>query len=264
MFQAALVTFDVDWAPEWAIELCAELCANAGVKATFFATHPSPFLAELAADSRFEVGVHPNFLPRSTHGDSPEAVMRTCLSWVPDARAMRTHSLVQSSPIFELVGAQFGQIQTDMSLFLPFHDGLQPVDFFPAGRRMIRLPYQWEDDVAATWPGWNWDSAPVLGDGLAAVDFHPILVALNSTSLSSYRELKSRLGSRHLTAATREEIAPLIQDGPGARTYLEDLLKCLGKHRILTASEAAEQWIRNHQVPNSTLPLRPVSTSNRT
>lgn len=251
MYQAALVTFDVDWAPEWAIELCAELCANAGVKATFFATHPSPFLAELAADPRFEVGVHPNFLSRSTHGDSPEAVMRTCLSWVPDARSMRTHSLVQSSPIFEVVGAQFGQIQTDMSLFLPFHDRLQPMDFFPAGRRMIRLPYQWEDDVAALWPGWHWEAEPQLGEGLAAVDFHPILVALNVATLSTYHDLKRRLAGRHLTEATRDDLAPLVHDGAGTRSYLARLLCTLDGRVAVTASEAAGGWLRENPVPRA-------------
>jgi hypothetical protein len=244
MMQAALVTFDVDWAPEWAIKFCADLCANAGVKATFFATHASPFLTELATDPRFEVGIHPNFLPRSSHGDSTEAILRTCLTFAPNARSMRTHSLVQSSPIFDTVGTHFPQIQTDMSLFLPFHAGLQPVDYFIGSdlRRMVRLPYHWEDDVAATWPGWDWEAEPVWGDGLAAVDFHPILVALNMASLSSYRGLKHRLAGRPLTDVSREDVAPLMQPGAGAAVYLQRLLEGLDRPAV-TATEATAQWL---------------------
>lgn len=253
MMQAALVTFDVDWAPEWAIEMCADLCAGAGVKATFFATHASPFLTELSTDPRFEVGIHPNFLPRSSHGDSTEAILRTCLTFAPHARSMRTHSLVQSSPIFDTIGTHFNQIQTDMSLFLPFHAGLQPVDYFIGSelRRMVRLPYHWEDDVAAIWPGWDWQTAPTWGDGLAAVDFHPILVALNMASMTGYRNLKQHLGNRALMAATKDDVAPFAQDGPGARSYLIRLLDTLADRQALTASEATELWLRRQPEPST-------------
>jgi hypothetical protein len=250
MMRAALVTFDVDWAPEWAIRLCADLCANAGAKATFFATHDSPFLTELATDSRFEVGIHPNFLPRSSHGQSTDEVLRSCLAFAPAARSMRTHSLVQSSPIFDTVGTHFEQIQTDMSLFLPFHAGLQPFDYFIGAnaRRMVRLPYHWEDDVAAGWPGWDWNAEPVWGDGLAAVDFHPILVALNMASLSSYGDLKQSLAGRHLTDLSREDAAPFVHPGAGAATYLQRLLARLDRP-ALTATEAAERWLTEMPEP---------------
>ena len=248
--RAALVTFDVDWAPEWAIALCADLCARAGAKATFFATHPSPLLTELATDPRFEVGIHPNFLPRSSHGQTAEQVVRACLAFAPAARSMRTHSLVQSSPIFDTVGNQFEQIDTDMSLFLPFHVGLQPVDYFIGDglRRMIRLPYHWEDDVAAMWPGWRWDAEPTWGEGLAAVDFHPILVALNMASLTTYQALKQRLVGRRLIDLSREDVAPLVNGGAGAATYLKRLLEGL-ERPSLTATEAAGQWAKQHPEP---------------
>jgi hypothetical protein len=250
MMRVAVVTFDVDWAPEWAIALCADLCAKAGAKATFFATHPSPVLAELAADPRFEVGIHPNFLPRSSHGQAAEEILRTCLAFAPAARSMRTHSLVQSSPIFDTVGTHFEQIQTDMSLFLPFHAGLQPVDYFIGNqaRRMVRLPYHWEDDVAAGWPGWSWDREPVWAEGLAGVDFHPILVALNMASLASYRDLKQSLAGRSLTDLSREDVAPFVNPGPGAATYLQRLLARLDRPAI-TASEAAGLWLMETPEP---------------
>lgn len=251
MMQATLITFDVDWAPEWAIALCADLCAKHGTKATFFATHQSAVLRELAADARFEVGIHPNFLPNSTQGESPESIMSECLSFAPDARSMRTHSLVQSSPIFDMVGSHFSQIQTDMSLLLPFHAQLQPVDYFVGakGRRMVRLPYHWEDDMVAAWPGWDWAATPAIAPGLAALNFHPILVALNTASLSSYRDLKRNLTGRHLTEATRDDVAPLVQDGPGTRSYLSGLLAGLRDRPPLTASEATALWLLEHPEP---------------
>lgn len=246
-----LITFDVDWAPEWAITLCADLCAKSGAKATFFATHQSAVLDELDADSRFEVGIHPNFLPNSTQGESPEAIMRECLTFAPGARSMRTHSLVQSSPIFEMVGSHFPQIETDLSLLLPFHSNLQPVDCFVGepSRRMVRLPYHWEDDMVAIWPGWNWETPPVVTPGLNSVNFHPILVALNSSSLDSYRTLKRQLSGRHLSQTTPGDVAGLVHDGAGARSYLVELLERLSALPTMTASDATERWLREHPTP---------------
>lgn len=255
MMQAALITFDVDWAPEWAIALCADLCAQAGAKATFFATHESALLRELATDSRFEVGIHPNVMPNSSHGDSVESVLRQCLSFAPDARSMRTHSLFQSSPFFEVVGSRFTQIQTDMSLLLPFQDHLQPMDYFVGepSRRLVRLPFHWEDDVAAAWPGWNWVALPSASQGLLSVNFHPILVALNTASLSGYRELKRQLTGRQLAEATQDDVSKLVHDGAGTRSYLVGLLNSLGGRPAMTASEAANQWLRDHPAPIAAL-----------
>lgn len=254
-----LITFDVDWAPEWAIGLCADLCAKAGAKATFFATHQSEVLNELAADPRFEVGIHPNFLPNSTQGESAESIMRECLSFAPRARSMRTHSLVQSSPIFEMVGSHFAQIETDLSLLLPFHANLQPVDCFVGepSRRMVRLPYHWEDDMVATWPGWNWEATPIFAVGLNSVNFHPILVALNSATLDSYRTLKRQLSGRHLSQATPDDLTRLVSEGAGTRSYLVHLLELLSGQPTLTASEATGRWLREHPTPIVTFQERP-------
>jgi hypothetical protein len=113
---------------------------------------------------------------------------------------------------------------------------------------MVRLPYHWEDDVAANWPGWDWQAEPVWGEGFAAVDFHPLLVALNMASLTAYRDLKQRLAGRPLVQASREDVAPLVHDGDGASSYLRRLLNRLDRP-ALTATEAAELWVREHAIP---------------
>lgn len=157
---AVAITFDVDWAPDWAIDLCRRLCRQHGRTSTFFATHESDLLSDLVSDEMVEVGIHPNFLPNSTHGSIASDVMRHCLELVPNAKSMRTHCLVQSSPILATTAIDFLQIETDVSLLLPLHGGLMPTDLYPeGGQRITRLPYFWEDDLLATWPGWDWETA---------------------------------------------------------------------------------------------------------
>jgi hypothetical protein len=235
---AIAVTFDVDWAPDWAIDECRSLCEQYGRPATFFVTHESDLLRSLVADKTVEVGLHPNFLPKSTHGSETRSVLDHCLKLVPDARCMRTHSLVQSSPIFATILEHYPQIETDVSLFLPLHPGLQPIDLYLNGKRLTRLPYFWEDDVFAEWPNWEWEPIqPNSIPGLMIYDFHPLLVALNVRDLSPYRRLRQVANGKPYHTLLRSDVAPHRHLGPGARTFLEKLLATDGN--FCTVSEIA-------------------------
>lgn len=145
-----IVTFDIDWAPDWAIGLCHELCRSAGVPATFYATHQCDALDALLADPMIEVGVHPNFLAGSSHGEDTLSVLDHCRKLVPDAASMRTHGLHQSTLMFSAVMDHCPSIIADASLFLPGHPYLQPTLLhLGRSRPLVRLPYWWEDDIAA-------------------------------------------------------------------------------------------------------------------
>ena len=78
----AVITFDINWAPDFVIEMCANICQDNSVGATFFATH----------------------------GRLPTDVMAFCMDIVPDAKCMRTHSLVQSWPILGMIADEYPQI----------------------------------------------------------------------------------------------------------------------------------------------------------
>lgn len=222
----AAITFDIDWAPDWTISACAEACARHNVPATFFVTHDSPVARSLRSEKLFECGIHPNFLPNSSQGRSTREVIEFCLDLVPDARSMRTHSLVQSSPLFVELPGIAPQIEFDVSLYLHLHPGLQPVrwQWDSAAKPIWRLPYYWEDDFAACDPTWRWSNAAPQSDGLRIFDFHPILVALNASKLDCYRDLKRHMGGRALADATRGEVAELRGAGDGTATFFERLL----------------------------------------
>ncbi len=237
------VTFDIDWAPDWAVALCAEMCRKAGAPATFFVTHRQDVLADLDRRPDVELGLHPNFLPGSSHGDTADRVLDHLLGIVPQARSMRSHALVQSSPILLHV-CRSTPIENDVSIFLPFCPGLRPTRmvFEAGGRWLTRLPYWWEDDVAACWPGWTWDApmgAP--SDDLRIYAFHPIHVALNMATLEAYRAFKASLDGRPLHAATVADCAPFVHHGAGTRTCLERLLAAAGADRFDTVSAIAER-----------------------
>ena len=235
---AVSLTFDIDWAPDWCVALCARMCAETGAPATFFATHASPALDNLLRDPLFEVGIHPNFLAGSSHGVTPREVLDHCLALVPDASAMRTHGLFQSSELFALICDHYPPIETDVSLLLPFHRNLAPTELYMGAsrRRLTRLPYCWEDDVAASWPGWRWDSEPTTSPGMTIFAFHPIHVALNTRVLAPYADLKRRLGSKPLQSASEAEVAPYVEPGHGTMRYLKRILSSVDRARLHTVS----------------------------
>lgn len=221
------ITFDIDWAPDWCIELCADICRSHNTPATFFVTHESLLLEDLAADPLFELGIHPNFLPGSSQGKTSTEVLDFCMDIVPTANAMRTHSLVQSSPLFSQILRNYPNIHTDVSLLLPNHSNLQPVDFhvYESTRQLVRLPYFWEDDCYSYSPKVNWSNLPPYSPGLRIYDFHPVLVALNMAKLEQYKVLLENLASKPLYEATLKDFSSLINIHLGVRTFLEELLK---------------------------------------
>ena len=232
------LTFDIDWAPEWCIENCIAICREARVKATFFVTHPSSAMRSIYGDPQFELGIHPNFLAGSDHGRTTREVIDSCLALVPVARAMRTHALVQSSPMLAEVSDDYPNIETDVSLFLPFHQALAPTDIYlgKSSRRLTRLPYFWEDDIMTVWPGWNWQAVPE-SNGLAIYDFHPLYVALNMTNVRGYQRIKSMMPYRPLNERTPEDFAPFVEVGSGSGTFLRMLVNSRPRDNFLTISE---------------------------
>ena len=189
-----VITLDIDWAPDYAIDFAANLLIEAQVRATWFVTHNSPAVDRLRQHPHlFELGIHPNFLPGSTHGKTESEILSHCMGLVPQARTVRTHGLVQTSNLLESIIDET-PVSVDVSLFLPHAAALSPVVYYWENhKRLVRLPYMWEDDFEIVRPDSIFDLAAMIdrGSGLMIMDFHPIHVFLNSVSLSTYRLLRA-------------------------------------------------------------------------
>lgn len=230
-----LITIDIDWAPDFVLDLVCDHLVAKGVRATWLATHESAALDRIREyDTLFEIGIHPNFASGSTQGATPAEVLNHCLSIVPDASSVRSHGLVQSSAILDLLLIE-SRIAADLSVFLPEAPNLVPVDYTLRGRTIVRFPYFWEDDYEFLQPSPAWDLESRLETpGMKIFNFHPIHIYLNSSSESAYLELKARSGS--IAAATRASTESLIGSEPGTRTFFDDLVDHLGAsgggHRV--------------------------------
>jgi hypothetical protein len=237
------ITLDTDWAPDAAIDFTADLLASQQVKATWFVTHTSPAIARLRGRSDlFELGIHPNFLPGSSHGASPEAVFEHCMQLVPEARSMRTHALVQSTPLLDLM-LQKTPIRCDVTTFLPRARRLELIDYQWKGERLLRVPYFWEDDVEMLRKAPSWDAEPLLThcEDLTVFAFHPIHVMLNSADMAPYEALKRSIPS--LKDADSAQLAAHAHAGEGTRSLFLSLLAHLsGGAATLRVRDIYQEW----------------------
>jgi ubiquinone/menaquinone biosynthesis C-methylase UbiE len=240
LIDAPIVTLDVDWAPDFMIDSVAQLLLEAGIRSTWFVTHESRAIDRLRErPDIFELGIHPNFLPSSTHGATPSEVLKTCLGIVPDAQAFRTHSLVQSTPLLcEVMSST--RLTVEASLYLPGQSSVGPFRFDWEGYSLLRVPFHWEDDLemARTTPRWNLAAGSGSGEVYA---FHPIHVYLNSCDLGAYNSLKQRFPL--VTDIDKASADEVVNAGAGTRTMFLDVVERLRSGGdSVRLSDLRERW----------------------
>jgi hypothetical protein len=213
------LTSDVDWASDTCIRDLATVAGDVGVVPTFFATHRSEALDELAAAGRAQIGVHPNFLPGSTHGTTVDEVTEHVLALYPDARAFRSHCFVDSTQIVRTMRDRGIVYDSNLCLFL--QQDLVPLQH---GAGTIRLPVFWEDDCHWDLTGADWDLERHIDafftPGLKILNVHPFTFAANVPDEAFYVRVKQR--SATLTPA---ECTELRHKGAGTRTFVTALLR---------------------------------------
>ena len=216
------MTFDIDWTSDDVLGHTIDLIEKYDICATFFVTHHTPLLARLKENPCIELGIHPNynFLLNGDfrYGKTIDEVIEYYLEIVPDAVSVRTHSLVQSSPILESFSKH--GLKYEVNLLLPRQTGIPLKPFVYMDKRLIRVPYFWEDDTHVHY-GTPWDVSLFLNvDSLKVFDFHPIHVFLNTESIERYERSKSSQGDHRKlcdfvnrdTYATKNFLIDLIEE----------------------------------------------------
>ena len=228
-------TIDVDWAHEDVINDTLSIFEKYDVKCTFFSTHHSLRLVK-ASKKLFEIGIHPNF-NAILSGDStktPADVIDELLDTHPHAKGVRSHSMTQNSNLLNLF-VEKGLIY-DANIFLPYQTGLKP---FTAWNGLIRVPFNWEDDVHWTY-GYTFESWNInlLDEGLVVFDFHPIHIYLNTENKFRYNEAKKHFNNPDKLINYRNN------EIKGTRDLLISLLEYINQNKleVKTLLEIANQF----------------------
>lgn len=243
-------TFDVEWAHQAVIDDVRSFLDERGIVGTFFVTHSGVDVAH------HERGLHPNFrrngdvyrsIPDSTTlGDDElfERILRTTLSFAPEARGTRSHSLFFDSallPIYDRIGIEY-----DATLRFELEPHLRP---FWKQNGIVEIPTYYADyfDLVTQTTGFRASALTLDAPGMKVLDFHPNLIYINAPDVPSYDATRAFYNDPERLAAARYE-------GPGTRTLFLELLDqvCLRKQTTATLGEVnLAMRARNRAAPAS-------------
>jgi len=217
------VTFDIDWAHDDVLLDSVALINESGAAATWFVTHATLVLNDIRALQSQELGLHPNFNPLldgvSDSRHNAENIVKAFLDIVPEAKSIRSHSMMQSSRLLDFF--KTSGLTHEVNHFIPHHAGIE-LKPWVLWNRLCKVPYFWEDDVhmlydsigiAQTDPA----ELATAGGGLKVFDFHPIHVFLNTESLDRYERARPYFQNP-------KELIKYRYEGYGTRNRLTELL----------------------------------------
>ena len=192
-----ILSFDIDWAIDEVIDHTIQIIVKSDIKCTLFITHESPLLDNLKGHENIELAIHPNFNKFFTKEkneiySSPEDVLNQLKNYLPNVNISRSHSLTNSArwlSIYKRLNIKY------LSNYVMFcQSDIQP---FMHINGVVELPIFFADDGYLTILENNLLSKKYMMDkilsrsnGLKVFDFHPIHVALNTTSLQHYESTR--------------------------------------------------------------------------
>ncbi len=187
-----ILTFDLDWCSDEVLEDTLNLLGSK--EAIFFVTHKSTLLDKMRQNSRYELGIHPNFNfllnGDFRYGKSIDEVLRYYLDIIPDAISFRSHCLTQSSIILD--SAKELGLKRAFNTLIPHTSNIE-IQPYKHSSGIVEYPHFWEDDVSIECK-WEWKIKRYLDyKGLKVFNFHPIHIFLNSEDLNRYLKAKPYL-----------------------------------------------------------------------
>ena len=221
-------TSDMDWAPEWAMEEMLGIFDELQVPLTPFITHHSEVVQERygRAGAFQHVGLHPNFLPGSSHGTGYVEQIEFCQRLWPCAICFRSHCFFDSTQISREFFSRGFRYDSNLCLFL--HPCCTPLRHESG---LIRFPVFWEDDVHTT-RGLPFEIDAIKRHltipGLKIFNFHPLSLVINTPTSEHC------LNHRFLYNKTQdaESWRTYVFRGAGERTFLEDLVLFLKQRGV--------------------------------
>lgn len=233
-------TTDIDWAPEWAIERLIYFFKSMDVPLTPFITHNSEVISKNYNTEKLKkfVGVHPNFLRGSSHGDDEDSVVRTVKTLWENPEFYRSHCFYDNYRLSCKMKNEGFKFDSNLGLFLEMNS--TPL-FHNSG--MIRFPVFWEDDIHYKMGlEYNINNYKIFLDspGIKIFNVHPMVYSLNIPTEEYYNENKFMFKYNHFdkkyffkgngTATFLYEIVNYIKTRQYNCKYLKDMYDDLSNY----------------------------------
>ena len=213
------ISFDIDWCHDDVLQDSIAIIKSYGAPSTWFVTHDTPMLDAIRDIHNSELGIHPNFNKLLSgdfsNGRCVEEVIDRLLELVPEAKSIRAHSLLQSSPISDILASR--GLTHECNHFIPFQS---KVDLKPwkLWNGIIKVPHFWEDDISMMYDTSSISETLSSSSKLKVFDFHPIHVYINCDSIQKYeatrlihREPEKLILKRHSGSGARQDLLYILE-----------------------------------------------------
>ena len=210
------LTSDQDWTPRWAADELLGFVESKKIPLHVFRTNPCPAFDAAYSKGLITQGWHPNFLPNSSHGTVPEAVIAYFETHFPGCVTVRSHAYVEDTAKWQMLAA--AGIRIDSQTATDCQEGLGSLGHWTGIRR---FPVFFEDDTYFTLrPGLPPDHVldRLFTPGLKIFDVHATFFACNTPSPDHYQLTRAKFFS-----STRRE-DELIYQGRGTRNLIEEIV----------------------------------------
>ncbi len=196
-------TSDIDWASEAILRLFLNYIDPMDLKPTMFLTHRSTILNNSFVT--FDKGIHPNFLPGSSHGESFKEVIKYCESLCPGSLATRSHRSFDVTDTSHLLYANGYRYSSNWVTQMTSR--MRPI-LHESG--LINIPIFWEDGThlynkmnLKMEHYWEHLKTP----GIKVISIHPTNFVLNPPTLEYMRNIKDSLSRWEYNNMNQETIA---------------------------------------------------------
>jgi hypothetical protein len=226
-----IVTIDLDWACEAAIEEVLVFLQDKKICPTVFVTHHSKIIEACMND--IDVGLHPVFGEKSSHGTSINEVTRHIMELPHNLPAFRCHrfavcnlSLQAMTEAGMLISSN---VCTDLAVVAPFINrfGLLEVPIF-----LEDGGYLWQKhdlDVNQTLLG------SLAQPGQKVIIIHPMHFAVNTPCFAYMRDIKQAMSYKCWRQMSKSSLDALRWPGRGIRDLTIDLLSLVPQTMSLRA-----------------------------
>ena len=185
-------TSDIDWASEAVLDHFFRQLPMEDLKMTMFVTHKSERVEREFLAGRIQRGIHPNFLPGSSQGNTFREVIETCMSFAPEATCTRSHRAFAVTDTEHLLHNDF-HIKCSSNVFTTLAPRITP---FWLESKLLQIPVFFEDGSflynqlgLSIQPFLNFFKSP----GLKVISLHPMNMVFNTPYLSWMRQIKDSM-----------------------------------------------------------------------
>lgn len=198
-------TSDVDWASETVLSQYFDILPVEQLKLTMFVTHDSEIIGRKFREGKIARGIHPNFLPGSSQGDSFREIIETCVSFAPEATCTRSHRAFDVTDTAHLLHNDY-HFKCCSNTITTLAPRITP---YWLESKLLQIPVFLEEG-SFLYNQLGLSIQPYLrhftSPGLKVISFHPINMVFNTPYIAWMRQIKDSLSREEFNHISSEMI----------------------------------------------------------